>query len=203
MWHFVFSEALTLAFNTQLIGQSAKAALVNRSQRLSQRIQRSVAQAFLRCQHKLFWLIIHKCMTSESLQQPLLAVDTLLSDETKQRLKMSLVATGSTRLPGHCMQAPHVFVSERYLTLHLADGQALHMPYVTLPVPMISTSAGALHSVLLALGGIGTHPVFAYGINALAAISDILKITKALAHSHGWVVQSVFDCLMLSSTLGG
>ena len=139
---FCISEALTLAFNTKLIGQSAKAAVVNRSQRQSQRIQRSVAQAFLRCQHKLFWFIIHKCMTSESLQQPLLAVDTLLSDETKQRLKMSLVATGSTRLPGQCMQAPHVFVSERSLTLYLADGQARHMPYVTLPVPMISTSAG-------------------------------------------------------------
>ena len=104
----------------------------------------------------------------------LLLVDCLLADETKQRLRMTL---GKRVLVGHSAQAPHVCVSQRVLTALWPDGRSFHFKYITMPKAMLSTCGGALHSVFVVLGGIGSHHVYLKCLNAMHdAGIDLLKI---------------------------
>ena len=89
-----------------------------------------------------------------------LAIDFVASDETKQRLRMSLGSgPAGDALRGHCQNSPHVFVSRRTLRV-VFDSFAISMPWISPPCAMLATTSGALHSVMFALPGIGSHRAY-------------------------------------------
>ena len=168
-------QVLQCAYDTRLIGMHAKSSKWKKSRRQVGRHQRSAAFGYMLSQFLTLHNIVQSVMKMTSMDQMgITAVDELACDETKQRLRMSL---GRGLLPSQTIHAPHVFVSRRSLRLRFDSSRILCMKWMALPIAMLSTSAGALQSVLHVLCGIASHRTFNMHVaQLLPFIRQLLKL---------------------------
>ena len=165
-----------MCYDTKLIGQGAKCSKWKKSHRQFNRLQRATAYIHLRQQYKLLRSICHRVVSVDTGAR--LIIDTLLSDETKQRLRMDL-GTSTNTVSGHMVQSPHVFISMRTCTLIFESGQVFTLRLVCPPHAMLSTDAGSLHAVLCEFGGIASHRVFRQAFATMGRsrfMDDLLKL---------------------------
>ena len=104
-----------------------------------------------------------------------LLTDMLQFDETKQRLIMAL---GDKLMKGQASQAPSVLVSLRSMSI-VSDDNSLEasLTWPGPPVPMISSTGGALFFVFNELGGHLSHRNYVRVFNLLHPKSgDILRL---------------------------
>ncbi len=150
---------LDIAYDTSLIDINSKASKYRKSIRQVRRVQKAVAMVFLRIQFKLFAHLARRML--ENFGKPTgakLIIDFLLRDETRQRLRMSLGASGCENShASRASQAPQVCVSQRTLKVFLANGAVFEVDWVSPPTAMLTTTAGSLHAVFEVLPGVGSH----------------------------------------------
>ena len=128
---------LCAAYDNTLVGTNAKAAKHGKTKKIVGRYQKAVAFAWYRCQAQLLAFLVDRVKTLTSY----VLTDELMSDETKQHLRLDL---GASLLPEQCANAPHIFVGRRQLTIDTSiDGIdfALVFRYIPGPSPMLSRLA--------------------------------------------------------------
>ncbi len=151
---------LDIAHDTSVMGVNSKASKYRKSIRQVRRVQKAVAMAFLRIQFKLFPHLARRML--ENFGKPTCAkliIDFLLSDETRQRLRMSLGAPGCENShASRASQAPHPSVRfAAYAESVSRQRRVLEVHWVSPPTAMLTTTAGSLHAVFEVLPGMGSH----------------------------------------------
>ena len=162
--------ALRMCFDTSIISLNALASKHDLSTRQARRHQKTTAFCVV-WQLRVIAETTVRMMQQTHTHGPIkmgCVIDYLMADETRQRL---IIQCAKHLLPAQSIQAPHVCVGLREARFTLCyNGQDVRcvLPWMSSPMPMISTSASALNHGLDELRGFALCEKFNRLIKALS-----------------------------------